>query len=304
MECEYAKDKLSEALVLARTRATDFESVKKLNFWGSGIRDVSVVKKLPNLEVCSLSVNNISTLKDFSQCENLRELFIRKNQIEDLSEICHLKTLPNLRNLWLADNPCDQTENYRNTVLKTLPNLQKLDNIVVTEDDLLQAEDLGLDLSENDSQECNNEMTQDLCEDKLETQDMCEEKVETQNLCEDKVEKDTTQSENDNKIIPTSNGALNKVGNDKEKVKDKPLEDSMLDPVTLSWEETNKIREELGLKPLPLEKITSPKPVPRSKEKSRNAHVLQAVLILLRELDKDSLEIVQNTIQRKLSTDT
>lgn len=33
MECEYAKDKLSEALVLARTRATDFESVKKLNFW-------------------------------------------------------------------------------------------------------------------------------------------------------------------------------------------------------------------------------------------------------------------------------
>jgi hypothetical protein len=36
----------------------------------------------------------------------------------------------------------------------------------------------------------------------------------------------------------------------------------------------------------------------------QNAHVLQAVLILLRELDKDSLEIVQNTIQRKLSTDT
>ena len=81
------------------------------------------------IEFFLCSVNNTSTLKDFSQCENLRELFIRKNQIEDLSEICHLKTLPNLRNLWLADNPCDQTENYRNTVLKTLPNLQKLDNI-------------------------------------------------------------------------------------------------------------------------------------------------------------------------------
>ena len=108
----------------------------------------------------------------------------------------------------------------------------------VTEDDLLQAEDLGLDLSENDSQEFNNEMTQDLCEDKIETQDVCEDKVETQNLCEDKIEKDTTQSENDNKIIPTSKGALNKVGKDKEKVQVKHLEDSMLDPVTLSWEET------------------------------------------------------------------
>lgn len=298
MECEYTKDRLSEALVLARTRATDFESVKKLNFWGSGIRDVSVVKKLPNLEVCSLSVNNISTLEDFAECENLREIFIRKNKIEDLSEICHLKTLPNLRNLWLADNPCDQTENYRQTVLKTLPNLQKLDNIAVSEDELAQAQEDGIDLSLDGVQddEVKNEITD-------ETQQEINNDEEENKIDETESEIDTKSSKNE---TPIANGATKKDINKKkeQKTKENPLEDSMLDPVTLSWEETNKIREELGLKPLPLEKITSPRPVRSTKEKSRNAHVLQAVLLLLRELDKDHLAIVQSTIQRMRSSDS
>lgn len=300
MECEYTKDRLSEALVLARTRATDFESVKKLNFWGSGIRDVSVVKKLPNLEVCSLSVNNISTLEDFAECENLREIFIRKNKIEDLSEICHLKTLPNLRNLWLADNPCDQTENYRQTVLKTLPNLQKLDNIAVSEDELAQAQEDGIDLSLDGVQdeEVKNEITDETQQEINEEDDEEENKID-----ETESEIDTKSSKNE---TPIANGATKKDINKKkeQKTKENPLEDSMLDPVTLSWEETNKIREELGLKPLPLEKITSPRPVRSTKEKSRNAHVLQAVLLLLRELDKDHLAIVQSTIQRMMSSDS
>ena len=111
------------------------------------------------------SVNKISTLADFVNCLNLEELYIRKNEIRDLAEIRHLKKwdwqdrlfatlvkthlvlllfcfywsetvnnqfccrLPKLCKLWLADNPCAETEKYRLTVLKHLPNLQKLDNI-------------------------------------------------------------------------------------------------------------------------------------------------------------------------------
>ena len=75
------------------------------------------------------SVNNIQTLEDFSHCPNLTELYIRKNKIKTLSEINHLRELPKLRNLWLADNPCSGGDNYRHTVLRTLPNLQKLDNV-------------------------------------------------------------------------------------------------------------------------------------------------------------------------------
>ena len=40
-----------------------------------------------------------------------------------------LNRLPKLCKLWLADNPCADTDKYRLTVLKHLPNLQKLDNI-------------------------------------------------------------------------------------------------------------------------------------------------------------------------------
>lgn len=75
------------------------------------------------------SVNSISTLADFAQCKQLTELYIRKNKIENLSEIFYLKNLSRLRNLWLADNPCAERKNYRATVLRTLPNLQKLDNV-------------------------------------------------------------------------------------------------------------------------------------------------------------------------------
>ncbi|ESO93625.1 hypothetical protein LOTGIDRAFT_119159 [Lottia gigantea] len=120
---------LTEKLVLTRTRAQDLDSVKKLNCWGSGITDVSVIRKMINLEVCSLSGNKISSLEDFSHCPNLQELYIRKNKISDLRHVHWLKKLNRLRVLWLADNSCSTGDNYRMTVLKTLPNLQKLDNV-------------------------------------------------------------------------------------------------------------------------------------------------------------------------------
>lgn len=43
--------------------------------------------------------------------------------------------LPNLKVLWLHDNPCAQADNYRETVIKHLPNLVKLDNHQVTQEE-------------------------------------------------------------------------------------------------------------------------------------------------------------------------
>ncbi len=65
------------------------------------------------------------------------------------SEICHLRRLPKLRVLWLADNPCAVGDRYRMTVLKTLPNLQKLDNKTVSEEEVNEAIEQGLELSFN-----------------------------------------------------------------------------------------------------------------------------------------------------------
>ena len=46
--------------------------VKKLNCWGAELSDVSVISRLRNVEVLSLSVNSIATLADIQHCKNLQ----------------------------------------------------------------------------------------------------------------------------------------------------------------------------------------------------------------------------------------
>lgn len=123
---------LTTELIIMKTKASNLESIKNLNLWGNEIDDVKIVKDMPNLEVLSLSVNKISTLKPFQYCKKLSELYLRKNLIPDLSELKYLQGLSLLKVLWLWDNPCAETPNYRETVISALPNLVKLDNQAVT----------------------------------------------------------------------------------------------------------------------------------------------------------------------------
>jgi len=123
---------LTADLILQRTKANSLDAVKNLNLWGNDIDDVRILKEMPNIEVLSLSVNKISSLKPFQYCKKLTELYLRKNLIADLSEIKYIQPLPGLKVLWLWDNPCAEVPNYRETVLAALPNLVKLDNQAVT----------------------------------------------------------------------------------------------------------------------------------------------------------------------------
>lgn len=123
---------LTQDLVLLRSKADRLENVRNLNLWGNDIDDVSILKDMPNVEVLSLSVNKIATLRDFQYCPRLTELYLRKNLIGDLAEVHYLQNLPTLRVLWLWDNPCAEAPNYRPYVIRCLPNLVKLDNQPIT----------------------------------------------------------------------------------------------------------------------------------------------------------------------------
>jgi hypothetical protein len=90
-----------------------------------------------------LSINNINTLADFQYCHKLQDLFIRRNNIKDLNEICYLQGLPNLRNLWVGENPCAENDGYRLAVIRALPNLEKLDDKVVSPEEVQTAMTLG-----------------------------------------------------------------------------------------------------------------------------------------------------------------
>lgn len=79
--------KLTQALVLGRTKAGSLEEVKNLNLWGQDITDVSILARMPGVEVLSLSVNRIPTLRDFQGCLQLQELYLRKNEVGTLAEI-------------------------------------------------------------------------------------------------------------------------------------------------------------------------------------------------------------------------
>lgn len=130
---------LSEAMVYSKTRTQNLNNVKQLNAWGSDLTDVSIVRSMPFVQVLSLSVNKISSLEDFSACQNLQELYLRENNVKDLDQIYHLQELPFLRKLWLAGNPCAEREDYRRTVLRVLPHLETLDNVNVTQEEVDQA---------------------------------------------------------------------------------------------------------------------------------------------------------------------
>ncbi|XP_070141382.1 uncharacterized protein [Drosophila kikkawai] len=132
--------RLTEEMVIARAKQSDLGLIKKLNCWGSDLSDVSIIKRMRGVEVLALSVNKISTLSPFEECQKLQELYLRKNNISDINEIAYLQNLPALRYLWLEENPCcDQTANYRAVVLRALPNLKKLDNVEVTQEEVDEA---------------------------------------------------------------------------------------------------------------------------------------------------------------------
>jgi len=118
-----------------RTKCNRLDLIRNLNLWGNDLQDISVVQCMPNLEVLSLSVNQVSSLADLQHCSKLTELYLRKNDICDLSEILHLKGLRHMRVLWLGDNPCATLPHYRQYVLHHLPNLEKIDSQDVTDDE-------------------------------------------------------------------------------------------------------------------------------------------------------------------------
>jgi len=126
---------LTADLVVSKTKSDSLHNIKNLNLWGNDLEDLKLLREMTNLEVVSLSVNRISSLKEFSSLHKLQELYLRKNNIQDINEIKYLARLPELKVLWLHDNPCANIEHYRATVIRNLPNLVKLDNALITREE-------------------------------------------------------------------------------------------------------------------------------------------------------------------------
>jgi Leucine-rich repeat (LRR) protein len=124
---------LTQEFLVMKTRQP-LPQIVKLNLWGNDLCDVSFLKNLANLEVLALTVNQLSTLQDFSSCFKIKELYLRRNNIPaSLTQIHYLSGLNSLRILNLSENPiATELPHYRLMVLKYLPKLEKLDDVVVS----------------------------------------------------------------------------------------------------------------------------------------------------------------------------
>ena len=136
--------KLTKDLIVQKIRSDRLGSIKNLNLWGANLDDVSLIQEMPSLEIVSLSINSIRSLKAFSGLPYLRELYLRKNMIADLNEIKYLTDCDNLRILWLSENPICDNPNYRNIVISVLPQLAKLDDIMITDEERNKADKILL----------------------------------------------------------------------------------------------------------------------------------------------------------------
>ena len=62
---------LTKELVIEKCKKSNFNEIKNINLWGTNLDDISIIRQLVNLEVVSLSVNQISTLQDFIGCPRI-----------------------------------------------------------------------------------------------------------------------------------------------------------------------------------------------------------------------------------------
>ncbi|NXB18725.1 CU002 protein, partial [Rhagologus leucostigma] len=211
---------------------------------------ISICRDLPNIEVITFSVNGISDLEPLHQCQNLSELYLRKNNITSLDELFYLKALPRLRVLWLAENPCcgPDPHRYRMTVLRNLPSLQKLDNQAVTEEELSQALVDGVEITAPPARRS--------------------------------VENGWSESS-----ASSAAGATT---------------EPQSELLSCSLEETNKTQEELDMKLVPRDKYSSFSLQEADCSRKKRNNVLNAILLLMKELDAEGLEIIQQTVVRRL----
>jgi len=120
---------LTKEFILSKyPNITDITEIKKLNLYAEDLLDISLISKMPKIEVVSLSSNQISSLSPLTNCLNVREIYLRNNNIDSFKELTHLKHLMNLKVLWLEGNPICNDIYYREKVFNILPQVIFLDN--------------------------------------------------------------------------------------------------------------------------------------------------------------------------------
>ncbi len=92
------------------------------------IPKIQNLHKLKELQYLNLAVNNITKVQNLQRCESLAKLDLTLNFIpkSGLLSLASLAGNHALRELFMTGNPCTDWHGYREYVVATLPQLQRL----------------------------------------------------------------------------------------------------------------------------------------------------------------------------------
>lgn len=92
------------------------------------------VKNLKGLKIFDLAYNEIENIMICSELQSVEDLWLNNNKIQNFTMIENLKANKNLKTLYLEKNKVaeDLLDSYRDTVIKTLPQLVQLDALFTT----------------------------------------------------------------------------------------------------------------------------------------------------------------------------
>lgn len=313
--------KLTEAMVLLRSRGEQLDTISKVNLWGLGISDASILRKMTNLRIVSMSTNFLCSLDSFSACIQLQELYLRSNRIGDIHQVAHLKFLTKLQKLWLENNPCCETEpkeQCRYSIVRNLTSLTHLDLKVITQEERDKSAVDGILLTApppwhtppsveaiippDQAQIChiapNNLTTEETTNMGINSVDgECDDAepmhvIENENTSSQQAKGEIGTRLNENTI----NGTQIILSNSRS-----PPDNSLdFDVNSATLIETNKIRHECGLEPLMKNKISAPVRSLQPPAREQERLIRNAVLRLLRTLNSRSLETIIHAAERQI----
>ena len=85
--------------------------VKKISFNNKNLKSMPIVKNFNKIEILSLNDNEIPTLSFCQDLPNLKELYMKNNNITDIKEIDYLSLCKNLHTIYLKGNPIQLNNN-------------------------------------------------------------------------------------------------------------------------------------------------------------------------------------------------
>lgn len=269
---------LTAELIRTRTKTDNLFYIKKFTLCNHDLDDVRILRQMPNIEVLSLSVNKINSLKEFANCSKLQELYVRSNLIKDLTEIEYLADLRDLRVLWLSENPCANNPNYRAYVINALPYLESLDKVPITAEERAGAS--GYDMYDMEPQPMQKEVVSP--------------PPKKNNYLDDDFESHRPQTNNSRLSTPQNHNNRNK--------------DRYEDASDYrSYNPEPEIRYSSQSNNTPVREQARQNPPPSSRNNNvlsptlKNEHVISAILILLKDIDDSGLKIIKKDVDRRIA---